>query len=426
MAGKRDIEGDNNPARYTTMPLVRRHLITVGLLCVCGVAPHHPTDGQRSSTVQLYAQAGERREGAKTIADLHGAVVKTDTQTVKLEVVADELETPWGLAFLPDGRLLITERPGRLRVVENGRLLPPVTGVPSVWTVQDGGLFDVEVHPRSARNGWIYMSYADLGPRETSMTTIVRGRIRGTAWVDQESVYRAPRDLYSTQNVHYGSRFAFDTRGHLFYSIGDRGNPAAAQDLSSPLGKIHRVNDDGSVPADNPFVTRQGALASIWSYGHRNPQGLAFNGDGSLWATEHGPRAGDELNRIERGGNYGWPLVSHGVETGISKSEAPGMTSPVVHWTPTVAPAGIAFETGDRYPGWKGSLFVACLGGQQLRRLEVRGNAVAAQEAVFDQFGRVRDVVTGPDGLLYAAVSLPGARLFHTTPGAVVRLVPLP
>ena len=355
-----------------------------------------------------------------------GAIVKSEAQTVRLEVVATGLETPWGLAFLPDGRLLVTERPGRLRVVEKGRLLPPVTGIPRVWTVQDGGLFDVEVHPDYARNGWIYLSYAEPGPRETSMTVIVRGRLRENSWVDEQVIFKAPPELYTPPNIHYGSRFAFDRERRLFYSIGDKGSLAAAQDLSTPLGKIHRVNDDGSVPKDNPFVNRPGALGSIWSYGHRNPQGLALDAQNVLWSTEHGPQAGDELNRIVPGGNYGWAVVSHGVERGITQTEQPGMISPVVQWTPTVAPAGIGFYGGARYPRWKNSLFVTCLGGQRLLRLEVKDGSATHQEVVFNEFGRVRDIAVGPDDLFYLALNVPGERMFHTTPGTVVRLVPVP
>jgi glucose/arabinose dehydrogenase len=358
-------------------------------------------------------------------ADPHGAIVKSERQTVRLEVVARGLETPWGLAFLPDGRLLITERPGRLRIVDGGRLLPPVTGVPAVWTVQDGGLFDVEIHPDYARTGWIYLSYAEPGPGDTSMTVIARGKLRGNAWIDQQVIYRAPPTLYTPANMHYGSRFQFDQRGHLFYSIGDRGNISAPQDLSSPLGKIHRVRDDGSIPSDNPFSNRKDAIGSIWSLGHRNPQGLAWNpATGDLWSTEHGPRGGDELNHIVRGGNYGWAVVSHGLEAGIARSEQEGMRSPVVHWTPAVAPSGMAFYEGRRYAGWRNHLFVACMGGQQLRRLEVKDGAVTHQEVVFHQHGRVRDIVTGPDDLFYVALSVPGARLSDTTVGLVARLVP--
>ena len=356
-----------------------------------------------------------------------GFVLKSERQTVRLEVVAKGLETPWAIAFLPDGRMLVTERPGRLRVVDKGgEPGAPVSGIPEVWARQDGGMFDVEVHPAFARTGWIYLSYAEPGPNGTSMTAIVRGRLKDNAWMDQQVIYKAPPELFDAANVHYGSRFVFDREGRLFYSIGDRGKAQDAQDLSKPAGKIHRVNDDGSAPKDNPFVDRSGAMASIWSYGHRNPQGLAFDDSGRLWSSEHGPRGGDELNVVERGANYGWPVVSHGLEPGITRSEQDGMRSPLAYWNPSIGPAGIMHASSDRYPGWRGSLFLSALAGQHLRRLETDGGRVTRQEIVFDQFGRVRDIVTGPDGLFYVSVNLPGQRLSDTTAGVIVRLVPLP
>jgi glucose/arabinose dehydrogenase len=372
-------------------------------------------------------QQGAAAKGKPVLqVDPDGHVVKSERQTVKLEVVAKGLETPWAIAFLPDGRMLVTERPGRLRIVDRDQLLPAVTGTPTVWTVQDGGLFDVEVHPDYVRNGWIYLSYAEPGPNDSSMTAIVRGKIRDNAWVEQQPIYKAPPELFYVNNTHYGSRFLFDREGHLFYSIGERGRPEDAQDLSKPMGKIHRVNDDGSVPKDNPFVGKSGVVQTIWSYGHRNPQGLAFDpATGALWSSEHGPMGGDELNRIERGRNYGWPVVSHGVQPGITNSEQEGMESPAAYWNPSIGPAGIVFSTSAQYEGWRNNLFLAALAGQHLRRIEIAGDKVMRQEIVFDQFGRVRDIVIGPDGYLYVSLSLPGKRVFDTTAGVIVRLVPV-
>jgi aldose sugar dehydrogenase len=351
-----------------------------------------------------------------------GDVVKSEKQTFKIELVAEGLDTPWGMAFLPDGRMLVTERPGRLRFLRPGQ--PPtesVTGLPKVWAQQDGGLMDLALHPDYEKNGWIYLSYAEPGlTTGASMTVIARGRVRDMRWVDQEILYKAPPELYWVDNTHFGSRFLFDKEGHLFYSIGDRGHQNDAQDLSRPNGKIHRIFDDGRVPKDNPFVGKPGALASIWSYGNRNVQGMSWHPTtGDLWATEHGPRGGDELNRIERGHNYGWPVITYGINydgTPITdKTEQAGMEQPVVQWTPSLATCAITFYTGDKLPGWKNDLFLTALAFQELRRLVLEGNEVVHQEILIKNSGRVRDVRTGPDGLLYVVFN---------DPGRIVRLVP--
>jgi glucose/arabinose dehydrogenase len=374
------------------------------------------------------AQSGSQAQPPPAFVNPEGRIIKSERQTFKIEVVAREVETPWSLAFLPDGRLLVTERPGRLRIIANGKLLPdPVSGTPAVWERQDGGLFDIEVHPKYRSNGWIYLSYSEPGPNETSMTAIIRGRIKNNKWVDQQFLFHAPPELYTASNIHFGSRFIFDRQGHLFYSIGDRGKIDDAQDLSKPAGKVHRINDDGSIPKDNPFAKRSGALPSIWTYGHRNPQGLAFDpATGKMWESEHGPRGGDELNLLEPGRNYGWGVITHGVQDGITKTAQDGMEQPVVHWTPAIGPSSITFYTGDRYRGWKNNLFVSGLAGQQLRRIEVAAGKVTHQEVVFTQSGRVRDLAIGPDGYFYLALQFPGARVSDSTPGVIVRLVPLP
>jgi glucose/arabinose dehydrogenase len=401
----------------------------------------------------LRMQSGNLQPKPQVVADPDGQIIKSEKQAFRVEVVARDLETPWALAFLPDGRLLITERPGRLRIVQNGKLLTdPVKGTPKVWERQDGGLLDVEVHPQYARNGWIYLAYSETLPGYTppppeaapaqppqpggrgagppsipSMTVIVRGKInKQNEWVEQQFLFRAPPELYTPLNAHYGTRFIFDKENHLFYTIGERNIPADAQDLSKPTGKIHRVNDDGSAPKDNPFVGRQGAIATIWSYGHRHPQGLAWDPlTGRLWESEHGPQGGDEINIIERGRNYGWPVITHGIQPGTTKRAEEGMEQPIVYYTPTIAPAGMTFYTGTKYPGWRNNLFVGGLGGQQLRRLEVSGNSVTHQEVVFNQFGRVRDIIIGPDEYFYVALQLPGPSLSSSTTGTVVRLIPV-
>lgn len=410
-------------------------------------------------------QAANLKEKPQLVVDPHGQVIESEKQKFKIDVVARNLETPWGIGFLPDGRILVTERPGRLRIVEKGKLLPEaVKGTPKVWEKQDGGLLDVEVHPQYARNGWIYLAYSETLPGYTppaappvppgdapapvaagpgpqggrggrggppdppSMTVIVRGRInKKHEWTDEKVIFRADPKYYTPTNAHYGSRFIFDRQGHLFFTIGEKNDMAHAQDLTDPLGKIHRVNDDGSVPKDNPFVNRPGAVASIWSYGHRHPQGLAWDPvTGKLWESEHGPQGGDEINIIEPGHNYGWGVITMGIQPGITKRAEEGMDQPVVYYTPTIAPSGMTFYAGTKYPGWKNNLFVGCLGGQQLRRLEVDGDKVTHQEVVFNQFGRIRDAVVGPDGYLYVLMQLPGQTLSASTPGVLARLIPVP
>ncbi len=412
-------------------------------------------------TAHDFAQQPAAPPKPAPVADPDGQVIKSEKQTFKIEVIAREIETPWALAFLPDGRLLITERPGRLRIVENGKLLPAaVKGTPKVWEKQDGGLFDVEVHPQYAKNGWIYLSYSEIipgyvappppppgaepppppagaqqgrgrgrgGPPDPpTMTVIVRGKIsKNNEWTDEQVLFRAKPEVYSSSNAHYGSRFIFDRQNHLFYALGEKNDPMKAQELSTPIGKIHRVNDDGSVPKDNPFVGKEGAIPTIWSYGHRNPQGLAWDPvTGKLWESEHGPQGGDEINVIEPGHNYGWGVITMGNDPRVPEKTREGMEQPIAYYTPTIAPSGMVFYTGNKYPGWQNNLFVSALGGQQLRRLEINGTQVTHQEPVFSQLGRVHDVIIGPDGYLYVTLQIPGQSLSQSTPGMIARLIPV-
>ncbi|MFO7301075.1 MAG: PQQ-dependent sugar dehydrogenase [Acidobacteriota bacterium] len=418
--------------------------------------------GQAFSEQQIWSlvqfirtQTAAQRPRPEFVENPDGLVLKTEKQTVKVEVVTEGVDTPWAIEFLPDGRMLITERAGRLRIFANGRLSEPVKGLPEVRAVQDGGLLDVIAHPNYAENGWIYLAYSEVqpgwtpppageapaanagapqgrgrGPQVPAMTVVVRGRINDNLeWTDQQFIFRADPSLYTGSGAHYGLRFIWDSEGHLFYSLGERGDVSHAQNLESPLGKIHRVNDDGSAPNDNPFVGRPGVPPTIWSYGHRNPQGFAWHPvTGKLWSSEHGPNGGDEINIIEKGGNYGWGVATKGVQANMVPS-AEGMIDPVIYWTPSMAPAGISFYTGDRYPGWKNtSLFVGGLVGQRLERLETDGDKVVHQEVIFDQLGRVRDIVQGPDGYFYIALQnptgLPGVPLPADTPGRIIRLIP--
>lgn len=398
------------------------------------------------------------RTGALTpkpafVANPQDLVLTTAKQTIKAEVLTTDLITPWGMVFLPDGRLLITERDGRLRTWNKGTLSAPVKNTPTPHVRQDAGFLDVTIHPQYARNGWIYLAYTEVQPGFTappappagtppaggrggapnlpSMSVIVRGKINANnEWTSQEFVFRADPALYTTNGDHYGMRFLWDRAGHLFFTLGERGTPANAQNLGTPLGKIHRIHDDGSVPKDNPFVSTPGAVKTIWSYGHRNPQGLAWDPrTGVLWESEHGPRGGDEVNIIEKGHNYGWGVVTKGIQNGITKTSAEGMDDPLVYFTPSAGPAQMTFYTGNRYPAWKNtSLFLGTLVGQRLIRFDITGRTIAAQEVIFDQLGRVRSIVQGPDGYLYLALQdptgIPGVPLSAATPGKIIRLVP--
>ena len=337
--------------------------------------------------------------------------------------------------MLPDGRVLITERPGRLRILDRDRLRPtPVSGVPAVWTRQDGGLFDVEAHPRFAENHWIYLAYAD--PRgEKSMTAIVRAKLEGDALVELTPIARYDDKWYGTSNVHYGSRFIFDREGFLLYSIGDRGQAELSQDLAAPFGKIHRVTDSGQPAPGNPFAGREGALPTIWSYGNRNPQGFSWHPvTGELWETEHGPRGGDEVNVIRPGANYGWPVVSFGIldrwvspdvdSTATAETSRPGMEAPITYYTPSPGISPALFYTGTAFPGWRNELLVGLMRDEELRRLTIDGHRIVHQEVLFRGLGRVRDIAQAADGSLYVALATPGAVVSDTTPGRVVRLTP--
>jgi glucose/arabinose dehydrogenase len=350
-------------------------------------------------------------------------VVKSEKATFRLETVAEGVATPWGLDFLPDGRILVTEKSGKLRIIDKGQLVAePVTGVPAVLDRGQGGLLDVGVHPDYAKNGWIYLSFSDPGADGSAMTKVVRGKLKGNAFVDVQDIYKAPAELYTKGPNHFGSRFVFDRKGHVYFSIGERGQAPDAQELTKPNGKVHRIREDGSIPKDNPFVGKAPALASIYTYGNRNPQGLALNpATGVVWDVEHGPRGGDELNIIRAGHNYGWPVITYGMNyngtpwTDITAKE--GMDQPITYWTPSLAVSSLAFYNGDKFPQWKGQILLASLAFQELRRLEISGEQVTHQEVLFKDVGRLRDMVVGPDGYVYIAFN---------QPDRVARLVPAP
>ncbi|NKB69903.1 MAG: PQQ-dependent sugar dehydrogenase [Candidatus Latescibacteria bacterium] len=353
-------------------------------------------------------------------------IVETARHNFRAEIFVDGLEVPWGMVFLPDGQLLLSERAGTLRLVSpQGQLSPPLDGVPPVHARGQGGLMDVALHPNFATNGWLYLSYSEALKNETgdlvSFTTIARAQLTDAGLQGLETIYRAPLAEYSRRQHHYGSRIVFDAAGYLFFSIGDRGQRPEAQDTSLPNGKIHRLHDDGRIPADNPFADQAGAAASIWSYGHRNPQGLAIHPqDGTLWDAEHGPRGGDELNLVKPGRNYGWPTITYGINyngTPITdQTHQADMEQPTLHWTPSIAVCGIDFYSGDRFPYWRHNLLVTALAQQHLRRVQLDADRAIHQELIYQAPSRIRDVETGPDGLIYLALE---------DPGRIVRLVPV-
>lgn len=342
------------------------------------------------------------------------------------ELVASGLEIPWGLAFLPDGRLLVTEKGGRLGLVTVGdTTITPVKGLPPVDSAGQGGLLDVTLHPGYEATGWIYFAYTEpkqnAAGQRMAHTVIARARLAGDHLQHFELIYQAEQQFYRQNSNHVGSRIVFDHEGYLYFSIGDRSQGDSAQNVDFPGGKIHRLHDDGRVPEDNPFVDIPGAVVSIWSYGHRNSQGLAVDPDtGTIWSTEHGPKGGDELNMIRKGMNYGWPAISYGINydgttiTDLTHHE--GMQQPVWYWTPSIAVCGIDFYHADRFSHWNENLLVTALGFKQLRRVSIEAERVIHEEVVYEPESRVRDVETGPDGLIYVALE---------GPGRVVRLVPI-
>jgi glucose/arabinose dehydrogenase len=357
-------------------------------------------------------------------------------------VVSGGLDVPWAVDFLPDGRMLVTERPGRLRIhstgVAGGTLGDPLEGLPKVRNQGQGGLMDVAVHPDYATNGWIYLAFSDPLEKDgkvLGMTKIVRGKVDGTKWTSQETIFEAKPEHYLNTDIHFGCRIVFskaaDGKRYTWFGIGERGMGNFAQDLSRPNGKIYRVFDDGKVPEDNPFVSEKNAYPAIWSFGHRNPQGLVFDLNGVLWDTEHGPRGGDELNHIDRARNYGWPLFTYGIDYSGAPLKTPfpdgkfadggddDIVMPSFVWLPSIGACGLDVvhpgAKGEAFPKWHGDLVAGGLSGTNVDRFRVREGKVVEREELVHAMGRVRDVVCGPDGSVYVVLN---------DPDKVVRLVP--
>lgn len=344
-------------------------------------------------------------------------VIDTETGKIKVETLATGLEHPWGLAFLPDGRMLVTERAGRLRILaEDGTLSDPLNGVPEVVAAGQGGLLDVALDPKFSENRLIYVSYAEPGEGGAG-TAVARARLAETGLEDVQVIFRQMPKV--SGGNHFGGRLVFTPDGKLFVTLGDRFKFDPAQDLSNHLGAIVRINPDGSVPEDNPFIGHKDAQPEIWSYGHRNVQGAAIHPEtGKLWETEFGPRGGDELNIPAPGANHGWPVVSWGKHydgKGIPDPPThPEFADAIRHWTPVISPSGITFYTADAIPGWKGNLLIAGLSSQGIVRLSLDGKTVTDEERI-PMGARIRDVEQGPDGVVYALTDEGNGKVLRLT-----------
>ncbi|RZK38585.1 MAG: PQQ-dependent sugar dehydrogenase [Pedobacter sp.] len=360
-----------------------------------------------------------------TILLLSNTNIKSNPQDLKVETVVTGLSMPWATAFLPNGDMLVTERIGKLRLVKNGQLDPvEIAGLPKIQYRGQGGLLDVVLHPDYAKNGWIYISYSspkadgEDGADNGSNTALLRAKLKDHTLTDVQVLYKALPNVRS--GPHFGGRIVFDKKGYVFLSLGERGEKENSQELSKAQGKVVRLHEDGKIPTDNPFVKTEGAKPEIWSYGHRNPQGMVMHPtSGVIWSHEHGPQGGDELNIVQRAKNYGWPLVTFGIDYNgsiISKDTARvGLEPPVLHWTPSIAPCGMDFVNSDKYKAWKGDLLVGSLKFKYLQHLVVKGDKVISREVILKDIGRVRDIRQAPDGFIYVVLE---------DSGKIVRLVP--
>lgn len=343
-----------------------------------------------------------------------GLPIPSEKTTFYIDTLYSGLDNPWGMAWLPDGKLLVTERKGEVLVFENDRYTGgQLAGFPETYGRGQGGLLDIQPHPQYTENGWVYATYAKPGSGGGS-TTLVRFQIKENNITALETLYQTTP--LSTADVHFGSRIIFDNAGYLYFSTGERGVKENAQNLANDMGKIHRLHDDGRIPADNPFVDTPYAKPSIWSYGHRNVQGMAYDSANDIiYATEHGPRGGDELNLIEKGKNYGWPAITYGIDYSgaiISElTEKEGMEQPIHYWTPSLATCGLLYYTGDKFPAWQGNLFVGALALTHVARVELRNGNYTHEEKLLQDIGRVRHIAQSADGHIYVLTEGPGMLL---------------
>ncbi|MFV0590982.1 MAG: PQQ-dependent sugar dehydrogenase [Draconibacterium sp.] len=374
-----------------------------------------------------YIRSSEKNAGAER------PPIEKELETMdyfmNVEVFADNLKVPWAIDFIDASTALITERPGRLRIVKNGILQKEaVKNTPEVLNEGQGGLLDVAVDPDYEQNGWIYIAYSHAlnnvegAERPPAMTRIVRGKIKDNTWTEQQVLFEAPHETYRTTRHHYGCRIVFDPWGYLYFAIGERGHAENAQDFTRPNGKVHRIYKDGTVPANNPWYNEENSIKSLYSLGNRNIQGLAVHPEtGELWATEHGPMGGDELNLIKAGNNYGWPVITYGLNYNgtiiTNDTHKPGLEQPILYWKPSIAVCGLDFYRGDLFKKWKNKLLVGALKYEEVRLLDIEDHRVMHEEVIVKGQGRVRDVSTGPDGAIYVVLN---------NPDTVIRLTPKP
>ena len=366
----------------------------------------------------VFACSDKENGGSQDAEEYSGKSYESEKLSFGVDTLAANLKNPWGIAFLPDGRMLVTERAGEVLIFQDDKLLGEKIAVPDVFVNGQGGLLDIKLHPDYDDNGWIYLSYAKKGEGGGG-TVIARTKLEGNQFTNFEQLFAA--QPLSGSGVHFGSRIVFDGNGYMYFSCGERGTKENAQTLGNHLGKIMRLHDDGKIPNDNPFVNTAGAKPEIWSYGHRNPQGLVYDSDTkTLWNVEHGPKGGDELNRVEKGKNYGWPLITYGINydgTPITdKTSQEGLEQPVTYWVPSIGACGMMQVKGDKYPGWKNNLLVGALALQHIARVELKDGKYVSQERLLDKIARVRAVEESPAGYIYVATE---------NPGMVLKLIPL-
>ncbi len=350
------------------------------------------------------------------------SLIRTEKHDLRAVPLTHGLEHPWGMAFLPEGGILISERPGRLRIFQNNQLSQPVAGLPEIARQGQGGLLDVALHPQFSSNQLVYFTFAEPGSGGVG-TAVGRARLDGQQLSDLEIIFRmAPK---STTGRHFGSRLVFDRQGYLYITLGDRGDKQRAQQPDDHAGSVIRLHADGRIPADNPFVNRPGWKGEKFDLGHRNMQGAALHPQtGELWTHEHGPQGGDEINIIRPGSNYGWPVITYGVNYGIGTkigegTHKPGMVQPIHYWVPSIAPSGMTFYQGDRFPRWQGNLLIGALKDQLLVRLELDGEKVVAEERFLqNKLGRIRDVREGPDGYIYLLTDEANGGLYRLEPAS--------